>query len=111
MNNKRSSIIGFALIGIILLLFSWYNTKQYEKQVEAKRSYYDSLAVANPDYEAGAAEVASQSVVTTPEAEDPIYQRASLQAAASEEASFCTLENEKLSVTLSSKGATNSSPP
>ncbi len=28
MNNK-SSVIGFALIGIILVLFSWYNTTQY----------------------------------------------------------------------------------
>ena len=32
MNDKRSSIIGFALIGIILLLFSWYNTKQYNQR-------------------------------------------------------------------------------
>ena len=32
MNNNRSSIAGFALIGIILLAFSWYNSKQYEKR-------------------------------------------------------------------------------
>ena len=40
--NKQSAI-GFALIGIILLLFSWYNTKQFEKQNRA-RLEADSLA-------------------------------------------------------------------
>ena len=39
MNDKRSSIFGFALIGIILLVFSWYNTKQFNKrQQESRRS-------------------------------------------------------------------------
>ena len=43
--ENRSTIIGFALIGIILLLFSWYNTKQYEKQ-QKERYVADSTAAA-----------------------------------------------------------------
>ena len=56
---NKNSLIGFALIGVILLLFSWYNTKQFEKRqkaqleadslarIEAAR-YADSLAAEGP---------------------------------------------------------------
>ena len=43
MNEKRSSIVGFALIGVILLVFSWYNTKQFEKR-QKEILVRDSLA-------------------------------------------------------------------
>ncbi|MBR4212877.1 MAG: membrane protein insertase YidC [Bacteroidales bacterium] len=104
MNSKGSSVIGFALIGVILLLFSWYNSKQYEKAVEANRPYYDSLARVNQDLAAGAAE-AELPALTLPAEDAPLYQSASLQAAAQGEAAFCTLENDKIAVTLSTKGA------
>ncbi len=104
MNSKGSSVIGFALIGVILLLFSWYNSKQYEKAVEANRPYYDSLALVNQDLAAGAAE-AELPALTLPAETAPLYQSASLQAAAQGEAAFCTLENDKIAVTLSTKGA------
>jgi YidC/Oxa1 family membrane protein insertase len=104
MNSKGSSVIGFALIGVILLLFSWYNSKQYEKAVEANRPYYDSLARVNQDLAAGAAE-AELPALTLPAETAPLYQSASLQAAAQGEAAFCTLENDKIAVTLSTKGA------
>ena len=104
MNSKGSSVIGFALIGVILLLFSWYNSKQYEKAVEANRPYYDSLARVNQDLAAGAAE-AELPALTLPVETAPLYQSASLQAAAQGEAAFCTLENDKIAVTLSTKGA------
>ena len=45
MNEKRSSIVGFALIGIILLVFSWYNTKQAAKR-QQEAMVRDSLATA-----------------------------------------------------------------
>ena len=44
-SEKSSSVIGFVLIGVILLLFSWYNTKQYQKQLESNRKFQDSLAM------------------------------------------------------------------
>ena len=103
MNSKGNSILGFALIGVILLLFSWYNSKQEIARQEAIKAYQDSVALANPVPEEVTATAAP--VVASPADEAPLYQSASLQAAARAEAQFLTLENEKLAVTLSTKGA------
>ena len=103
MNSKGNSIIGFALIGVILLLFSWYNSKQEIARQEAIRAYQDSVALANPVQEEVTATAAP--ALQAPVEEAPLYQSATLQAAARAEAQFVTLENDKLSVTLSSKGA------
>ena len=104
MNSKGNSIIGFALIGVILLLFSWYNSKQEMARQAAIRAYQDSVALANPVVPEEVAATAAP-VVKAPADEAPLYQSAALQAAARAEAQFVTLENDKLSVTLSSKGA------
>ena len=103
MNSKGNSIIGFALIGVILLLFSWYNSKQEIARQEAIRAYQDSVALANPVQEEVTATAAP--ALQAPVEEAPLYQSATLQAAARAQAQFVTLENDKLSVTLSSKGA------
>ena len=77
MNEKRSSIVGFALIGIILLAFSWYNTKQFEKR-QKEAFVRDSLAAAAAiqsgaavDSSALAEEIPEEIV---PEDETPQYQ-------------------------------------
>ena len=43
---NKSSVIGFALIGIILLGFSWYNSVQYDKR-QREAFIADSIAAAN----------------------------------------------------------------
>ena len=91
MNSKGNSIVGFALIGVILLLFSWYNAKNQPKQ----------QVVVPP----APVEEVTQEPAREPVNEAPLYQSATLQAAARAQAQFVTLENDKLSVTLSSKGA------
>ena len=103
MNSKGNSIIGFALIGVILLVFSWYNSKQYQKNAAAIQAYQDSIALANPVQEE--ISTAAAPVVTAPAEEPVLYQSASLQAAASAEAQRVTLENDKLTVQLTTKGA------
>ncbi len=103
MNSKGNSIIGFALIGVILLLFSWYNSRQYQKNEAAIRAYQDSVALANPVKED--ISTAAAPVMTAPAEETPLYQSAMLQAAAHGDAQLVTLENDKLSVTLTTKGA------
>ncbi len=103
MNSKGNSVIGFALIGVILLLFSWYNSKQYQKNAEAARAYQDSLALVNPVQEDVSATAAP--ALTAPVEEAPLYQSAVLQAAAQADAQLVTLENDKLAVTLTTKGA------
>jgi len=104
--ENRSTIIGFALIGIILLLFSWYNTKQYEKQ-QKERYLADSTAAAqaiesarlDTTYHATAEEV------QIPGQELPLYQDSALYLASVAEADYYTLENDKIKLTISSRGA------
>ena len=103
MKSKGSSITGIALIGLILLLFSWYNTKQYEKQVEANRPQNESQAVVNNPAPEAAASV--QAEAAPKQAEAPLYQSPALQAAAGGEDAFPVLENDKIAVTLTTRGA------
>ena len=105
--ENRNTIIGFALIGIILLLFSWYNTKQYEKQ-QKERYIADSTAAAralesarlDTTYHAVEAEE-----VRIPGQELPLYQDSLLHYASIAEAEYYTLENDKIRLTISSRGA------
>ena len=107
MSNNRSSIVGFALIGIILLVFSWYNTKQFEKRQQEAR-VRDSLATAAaiergeilpPD--AAADTLAAEEL---PE-ETVDYRHEYLNEAVKAEAAYYTLENDKVKISISSKGA------
>ena len=103
MNDKRSSIIGFALIGIILLLFSWYNTKQYNQR-EQEALVRDSLATAAALEQAAAADT-----LGVPEESEPAqgedYQDQYLNQASQAETEYFTLENDKVAIRISSKGA------
>ena len=41
---NKNSIIGFILIGVIMFGFTWYQSKQYSKQMEAQ-AQLDSIAM------------------------------------------------------------------
>jgi len=105
--ENRSTIIGFALIGIILLLFSWYNTKQYEKQ-QKERYVADSTAAARA-LESARLDTTYHAVETDdvqiPGQELPLYQDSLLHFASVAEAEYYTLENDKIRLTISSRGA------
>ena len=104
MNDKRSSIIGFALIGIILLLFSWYNTKQVnQRQQEALLR--DSLATvaALERGEEAEADTTGLDESVLDAGED--YQDQYLNQASQAENAYYTLENDKVAIRISSKGA------
>lgn len=103
-SEKSSSVIGFVLIGIILLLFSWYNTKQYEKQVEGNRRYQDSIAAVEAETAASVESVqASEDTLSAEEA--PLYQNSLINEASTAEEKFVTIENDKLKMTVSTRGA------
>ena len=110
MDNKRSSIVGFALIGIIMLLFSWYNTKQYEKR-QQEAMVRDSLATAtaiqNGENPAQADEtaLADSTVLDNPAEPAEEYRHHYLNEASKAETAWYTLENDKIKVRISSKGA------
>ena len=109
MNEKRSSIVGFALIGIIMLAFSWYNTKQFEKR--RKEAFErDSLAAATAILNGSAADSTTGEVPAEPAPEEipgegGDYQEPYLDAASKAETAFYTLENDKLRIRITSKGA------
>ena len=104
MNDKRSSIIGFALIGVILLLFSWYNTKQVnQRQQEALlRDSLATVAALERGEEADADTTGLDEIV--PEAGED-YQDQYLNQASQAETAYYTLENDKVAIRISSKGA------
>jgi len=110
MDNKRSSIVGFALIGIIMLLFSWYNTKQYEKR-QQEAMVRDSLATAtaiqngeDPAQADGSA-LADSTALDNPAEPAEEYRHHYLNEASKAETAWYTLENDKIKVRISSKGA------
>ena len=107
MKENRSSLVGFALIGVILLLFSWYNTKQFEKR-QQEAMVRDSLATAAAIQrgEIPADTLSAEDALPVeeqPEAEE--YRQHYLQEASRAETDYYTLENDKVRVRISSKGA------
>ena len=108
MNDKRSSIFGFALIGIILLVFSWYNTKQFNKrQQEAllRDSLATAAAIERGELTEPAADTLAAEALEESEAQLDNYQGTYLAEASRAEAAYYTLENDKIAVKISSKGA------
>ena len=104
MNEKRSSIVGFALIGIILLMFSWYNSKQAEKRQLQEMHVRDSIAAVTAlAQEAVADSVAAAEPV--PEETVESYPEGWLAEASRADAEYFTLENDKVRIRISSRGA------
>jgi len=106
---NKQSLIGFALIGVILLVFSWYNTKQFEKR-RAAQLEADSLArieaakyaEANP---ADEATFWATDSLTEASAETQLYKTQSLNAMAyNGEESVVYLENDNVKVGLTTHG-------
>ncbi len=106
---NKQSLIGFALIGVILLLFSWYNTKQFEKR-RAAQLEADSLArieAARYGETVPAGEAAVSNVDTLPQSqsEAQLYKTQSLNAMAfNGEESTVYLENENIRVGFTTHG-------
>ena len=105
----KNSIIGIALIGVIIFGFSWFQSRDYKKRMELQAQQdsidmVESLERAAMDTAAVIAEAVSDSVAV---AQEPvsIYKDSLLEASHSAAAELAVLENEKLVVTFTSKGA------
>ena len=104
----KNTIIGFSLIGLILLGF-WQLNKPNEKEVQAQKRYNDSIALvqqAKVQAETAinkTATVSKDSVIGTDTAAIS-SSFGDFSASAKGEEKFYTLENELIKLTISSKG-------
>lgn len=111
---NKNTIIGFVLVGVILFGFTWYQSKEYEKQAEYQ-AQVDSIARAErlaqyrADSIAGRLPVADTLANGVKPVDDyspaPIYKDSLLEKSHSEEASFYKLENDKIAVEFTTRGA------
>jgi len=108
---NKNSIIGLVLIGLILFGFSWYQSKQFEKQKQAVQAYNDSLAMEQRidialdslhQTDSSVALAASQQQGARPVS---VYKDSLLGLASESEGSKVTLSNDKIELTLSTRGA------
>lgn len=106
---NKNSVIGFILIGVILLGFSWYNNKQAVKYQRAK---FVADSIAKVEALKNAPKIDSTKLVSLESLEQqgqteqaPIYKDSLLEAATKQQAEFFTLENNKIKVSFTSKGA------
>ena len=106
----KHSIIGIVLIGLILFGFTWYQSNQYQKQAEYQ-AQLDSIARVEAAELAARDSISqtayrltdSSSAATVPV--QSIYKDSLLEASHNAEASLCVLENEKIAITFTTKGA------
>ena len=114
----KNSIIGFVLIGLLLFGFTFWQSKQYEKQAAiqaeqaAEQARLDSIYYVEHKAEMdsiAALRAAADSVDAVlpeqPEAPVSIYKDAALESAHQAEGSILTLENEKVALAFTTKGA------
>ena len=113
---NKNTLIGFVLIGLILFGFSWYNSKVYNEQqraafvadslaaVEALKNapQIDSAALALQEQGEMAQNAMSGSSV-------PVYADSLLEQSRIGQEEFYTLENNKIKVSFTTKGAQASS--
>lgn len=113
---NKNTIIGLALIGVLLLGFSWYNSKIFKEQ-ERARFVADSIARAEALKNAPAIDSASlagtdslglnalegSSAVAVAPA--PIYKDSLIEAASKAEPEFYSLENNRIKIEFTTKGA------
>ncbi|MEN6569896.1 MAG: membrane protein insertase YidC [Rikenellaceae bacterium] len=116
---KKNSTIGFLIIGAILIGFSWYNSKIYNEQLK-KQAQIDSIArvKAQEVLEQEALDSASKIAnfkdsisfkdsvgIASNNASQSIYKDSLLIMANEASEEFFTLENEKIKITFTNRGA------
>lgn len=113
---NKNTLIGLLLIGIILIGFTWYNSSQVEKQIEAQQkeqAYQDSVQraweAANPDtaamQKAAAQELTADSTLSRANAFGMPTDSSMLSKAMVGTEQFTVLENKVMKVTFSNLAA------
>lgn len=105
---KKDSILGFVLIGIILVVFSWYNTKLINEKTQAqatKDSLITAVSTLKDSTDTSIVSKAAADSLILGEDSSSIYKDTLLAKASKGKEEFTTLENEKLKIDFSNIGA------
>ena len=102
---NKNNIIGFVLIGVIMFGFTWYQSKQYEKQMEAQAqldsiAFVEQMAAMAKDSVNGAEAAQNVNVKTLPAYKDSMLTEARLA-----EAQIYKLSNDKVEIEFTTRGA------
>ncbi|MCF0244347.1 MAG: membrane protein insertase YidC [Bacteroidaceae bacterium] len=97
----KNTIIGFVLIALVLIGYSWY-TKPSDEQLAAQRQQ-DSIAAVKLEEAKKRAEAQAQQAATANTQPTTLVQDSAMATAKAEN---IVLKNEKLALTLSTKGGT-----
>ena len=107
----KNTIWGFVLIGVVIFGFTWYQSRQYTKQVEAQMRA-DSIARANaPAVDSSAVASADTLAIedslglAASKAALPAYKDSLLASSYAGEEKFYMLSNDKVKIAFTSKGA------
>ncbi|MCR5352295.1 MAG: membrane protein insertase YidC [Bacteroidales bacterium] len=104
----KNSVIGFILIAVVFIGFSVFQSGQARKQAELQ-AQLDSVArveaLAQRAAEAERFAELPDTAVARPDAALPVYKDSSLEAASHAAAQVITLENSKLKVQFTTRGA------
>ena len=114
-SETRNTIIGFTLIGVIMFGFTWYQSRQYQKQMEYQ-AQLDSIAQAerleayaldslNRIASGDTLDNAATTVVLSTKPTLKPYKDDNLTKAREAEASVLTLSNDKMEIAFTTKGA------
>ena len=107
----KKSIRGFVLIGVIMIGFTWFQNRQYKKQMEIQ-AQLDSVAMVEHMTEIAMDSLKrAQGLVSETGTDDvnvvkvPSYKDSLLSVARLSESELVTLENDKIEIVFNTKGA------
>lgn len=107
---NKNTVLGFVIIGAILIGFSWYNTKIFKEQ-ERSRFVADSIARVEAIKNAPKIDSSTLAAVDSANAVPgqlnaaPVYKDSLLELASNSPEEFYTLENDKIKVKFTTRGA------
>ena len=114
-SETKNTIIGFTLIGVIMFGFTWYQSRQYQKQMEyqvqldsiarAERLEAYALDSLNRIASGDTLDNAATTVVLSTKPALKPYRDDNLTKARGAEASVLTLSNDKMEIAFTTKGA------
>lgn len=112
-SERKNTIIGFVLIGVIMFGFTWYQSRQYRKQMEyqaqldsiARAERLEAVALDSLNRIASGDTLGTTTVTLSTKPALKPFKDGNLTMAREAEASLLTLSNDKLEIVFTTKGA------